>query len=521
LPEQPKNLILVYVEALGLNIIEHPDWPGLMPGFKRLLEQHGWVEHLHASSHVTIEGVANTQCGLLFPFRGGGSGFAGRDILAGQLPCLGDVLSVAGYHQTHVLGGGPMSFTGKGAFLAAHGYDELLGWEYFRAQGFERHPGHWGISDVETLAEVRRVIEERRQLAQPFHVSTLTVGSHIPGYSYDSCLPYRGGGDRFLNALHCADQLIVGWIDELQQDGLLDNSVLVLTGDHPVFANPEMTALFGDRVHDHRLPMIVIGQDLPPPAVTHGAGYDLAPTVLDLLAIDHDARFALGHSLARPVSRPDYFLSRGRDVHAGEMVENARVACDEEHWLVGPPSLPLNQCEKRELLSVLHGLTMAYSEVPAASACTTDLALSLTIPTGRTGPIKLTVGGQDLGGHFAWRGRASRPNEAGLFLLAMNRSGTVEAQTFIPEQALVEHGREEIPEDVQDADWLVVAWRPRDHSTFKLIGVIDEVPEAHTGAGGWLILRHQQTVLAAEPSGRGRLQLRLSDEDCRHWAATD
>lgn len=513
LPLQPKNLILVYVEALGLSVINRPEWPDLMPGFQRLVHQHGWIDHLHSSSHVTIEGVSNTQCGLLFPFRGGGSGFAGRNIVAENLPCLGDVLAHAGYHQTYVLGGGPMSFTGKGDFLEAHGYDDLRGWEYFRANGFDRHPGHWGISDIETLAEVRRVIETHQAGDQLFHVSTLTVGSHIPGYSYETCEPYHGSDDRYLDALHCADQVIVGWIDDLRTDGLLENTVLVVTGDHPVFANPDMHRLFGESVHDHRLPLIVIGEDLPEPVVSYGAGYDLAPTILDLLRIDHNARFALGRSLARPATRPDYFVTRGRDVEHGRPVDNLDCAAEPDQDK--PPELPLNQCKKRELLSVLHGLTMAYSGSMTASACATDPGLELTVPRGRTGPVQINVGEQDLSNRFAWRGRASRSTEAGLFLVALNADGHVQAQSFIPEQALVEHGRKEIPRDIVEAKWLLIAWRPHEHEAFALDSVFDSLPPSHLGPGGWLISPGDDSLVqTAIPYNRAVLSLVLTKPLC-------
>jgi len=178
-----ENLILLYVEALTTSVITHEEYEDLMPGFRDLLNEHALIDDFYTSSHVTIEGIANTQCGLLFPFRGHGSGFAGREMLAEALPCLGDVLAAAGYHQSYILGGGPMSFTGKGDFLAAHGFNDLRGWEYWRARGFTRAAGHWGMGDIETLAQIRQLIIERRETEQPFNITTLTVGSHIPGYS--------------------------------------------------------------------------------------------------------------------------------------------------------------------------------------------------------------------------------------------------------------------------------------------------------------------------------------------------
>ena len=100
-----ENLILLYVEALTTSVITHEEYEDLMPGFRDLLNEHALIDDIYTSSHVTIEGIANTQCGLLFPFRGHGSGFAGREMLAEALPCLGDVLAAAGYHQKAIFSG--------------------------------------------------------------------------------------------------------------------------------------------------------------------------------------------------------------------------------------------------------------------------------------------------------------------------------------------------------------------------------------------------------------------------------
>src|SRR5690606_36832753 len=103
--------------------------------------------------------------------------------------------------------------------------------------------------------------------------------------------------ERFLNTASCTDQLLGIWLERLQLDGVLDDTVVVITADHHVFPNPEMKRLFGEKaVLDRRLPLVVLGTDVH--ALTEvGSSYDLAPTLLDLLDIEHNARFALGRSL--------------------------------------------------------------------------------------------------------------------------------------------------------------------------------------------------------------------------------
>src|SRR5690606_33277527 len=138
------------------------------------------------------------------------------------------------------------------------------------------------------------------------------------GYSYAECTPYGDGGERFLNALHCTDQLLARWLEQLEKAGHLRDSVVVITGDHNIFPNPEMRELFGDAAaQDRRIPLIALGNlgDAAGMKLERGAGYDLAPTLLDLLGVEHNARFALGRSLLRPGTSRNYFPTRYSDVY--------------------------------------------------------------------------------------------------------------------------------------------------------------------------------------------------------------
>ncbi|MDZ7788880.1 MAG: LTA synthase family protein [Xanthomonadales bacterium] len=518
-PAQPKNLVLLYVEALTTAIVEHPDYPGLMPNFRRLIREHGWIDEFHTSSFVTIEGVANTQCGLLFPFQGHGSGFAGRGMLAQSLPCLGDVLAEAGYHQTYILGGGPMSFTGKGAFLDAHGYDDLKGWEYWRSHGHEREPGHWGMGDVETLKQVRLAIAQRHEKGRPFNVTSLTVGSHIPGYVYDSCSPYGQGDERYLDALHCTDQVIGDWIERLQAEQLLEDTVLVIVGDHPVFANPEMDQLFGPAAHDTRLPFIVIGDDLQPPVHERGAGFDLAPTLLDLLGIHHNAKFAMGRSLAQAHDRPDYLVTRRGDIQRGRPVDNSPRKCDRPDHESGPdqpPSLPLSPCDKRRLLDLLHQLAETFSHRPMAMDCGSGKAAEIRVPAGDVGPVSFRVNGRDWSKRFSWRGRMTHPTEPGLYALGLDPKGRPTAATFLPAETWSAEAPEQLPQDILEAHSILVAWRPGDPIAVDLSSVLPALPKAQRGAGAWLARPMAlRPVKSGVPGNRPTAVLTIDQPTCR------
>jgi len=456
--EQPKNLILLYLESGGVNLAHRQDWPDLMPNFERLLAEHAWVDHVWTSSYITIEGITNSQCGTLFPFGRGSDSLAEGDRLAEELPCLGDVLKQAGYHQVY-MGGAGMRFAGKGAFLEAHGYDELLGLEHWREQGLRQRPGKWGLSDAELFDLSIEEIQRLRQKDQPFNLTLLTIGTHLPGYLYRECQPYPHGDHRFLDALHCTDQLLGGWLERLQAEGLLEDTLLVITADHHVFPNPDMRGLFGEDVLDRRLPFIVLGEGLPAPAQTSGAGYDLAPTVLDLLGVDHNARFMLGRSLLREPTRPDYLLKRYAAIHEQRVIRHGDVPCASDARR--RPSLPLTDCERADLMALLNATLAAASQRPSQVACELDSDAQLnwaSLPTDADAPLQLIIGGESQAERFVFRSRPVAPTRRGLYGLILNEYGEVLRRRFVP----LRDPHDAVPE----------AW-------------FDE-PEAHE----WIILRH-------------------------------
>jgi hypothetical protein len=427
---QPKNLILLYLESVGVNLIGREDWPELMPNLADLIDEHALLEHIWTSSYITIEGITNSQCGTLFPFVRGSDTMAEGDGIASDLPCLGDVLDAAGYHQVY-MGGAGMSFAGKGSFLAAHGYDELKGLEHWQQQGLAQRPGKWGLSDPELFDLSIQELQRLRTLGQPFNLTMLTIGTHLPGYSYRECTPYSASESAFLSALHCTDQLLGRWLKRLREEGLLDDTVLVITADHHIFPNPAMRELFGNSVMDRRLPLIVLGEDLPEPVHRVGAGYDLAPTILDLLGVSHNARFVLGRSLLRESSRPNYFVKRYADVHEGSVLDNGELDCRDD-WL-SRPSLPLDACSKRNLLDLLGAIKAELSSDPASVQCEQGGERNhVEIVLHDRASLRAFVGGESQSDRFIYQSRRVESDGPGQYVMAFSEDGELLSRRFVP-----------------------------------------------------------------------------------------
>ncbi len=508
----PKNLILLYIESGGLTLVESPRYPDLMPNLRRLVDQHSLVDHLHASSYITIEGIVNSMCGTLFPFEQGSDWMASSENLADNLPCLGDVLQAAGYQQSF-LGGADKGFAGKGAFLTAHGYDKVMGIYDWMEQGLYQPEGMWGLSDADLFEQSFEELKALKASGKPYNLTLLTIGTHLPGFLYKECQPYRDGKESFLNAVHCTDQLITHWIERLTSEGWLDkNTTLVITGDHQIFPNPAMKLLFGeDAVTDRRLPLIVIDADAPIAKQTHGAGYDLAPTVLDLLHVDSNVVFPLGRSLLRDDSQNDYFVSRYADVIDETVVEPGQLGdCRQPVSDEVPGITPLSACQREELFTLLRAQAAQFSRAVETLNCAAKEPLEILVPEAPDQPLYFVVVGADQSIRFTHSSRRVDATSPGLFQILFDNAGHLLQRGYAT--ATDASTAPMISTGDNTGFLLAVAWRP---------GSMDDLPPAWLsldggqGAGGAAILLLQEgkppKLVMRSRTGE---QLSLSPEIC-------
>ncbi|HET6631617.1 MAG TPA: LTA synthase family protein [Rhodanobacteraceae bacterium] len=513
----PKNLILLYIESGGVAMAPARQYPGLMRNMQRLIAEHGYVPHIHASSYVTIEGLVNTQCGTLFPFAQGSDSMAGFDHMLDEMPCLGDVLAAAGYRQSY-LGGSGKSFAGKGRFLELHGYDKVMGIRDWAKQGLYQRPDTWGLSDADLFKQSFAELKRLKASGHPWNLTLLTIGSHLPGFFYKECTPYGDGSKRFLNAVHCSDELIGRWVAKLKADGWLDNAILVITGDHQIFPNPLMKQLFGDEaVADHRLPFVVIGHDLPQPKQHDGAGFDIAPTLLDLLGVRSNARFALGRSLLRDDRSLPYYPSRYIDI-LGEQRYGAGddFHCDPGNTTRIPGAQPPSRCERAELDTILEGQAAAYSAPPPQMRCNAAEPLLVRVPTAAGAPLEVRLTGSEQAGRFTWSERHVTPEKPGLYLLTLDAQGKLLDRQYAPPDAIAKTFAEQ-PEFAGAA--LLLVWRPGDGKPPVALPGWVRALGAGDGGGAWLFaLPGTAAPALVEHVPRGQT-LSLPPQRCRDLLA--
>ncbi|GAA1364168.1 hypothetical protein GCM10009596_26320 [Arthrobacter rhombi] len=246
--EHKRNVVLIYLESgegtLANDQLFEKD--AFAPLEKATQEVDGWKSikdfQQYDGGGWTMAGITSTQCGI--PLKGagsaGGSGALnelGADVKSylGGSTCAGDVLKEQGYKSVF-LGGANGAFAAKGTFLKGHGYSEEKDLSDWRAAGepAKNFRPDWGLSDGRLMAHAKTEIDqlhaEAEKTGQPFNLSMLTLDTHEPVHIYDYCKVDTK--NEVTSAFFCSMTQVAGFVDYMKEKGYLDDTAVVIMGDH-------------------------------------------------------------------------------------------------------------------------------------------------------------------------------------------------------------------------------------------------------------------------------------------------
>jgi phosphoglycerol transferase len=312
-----RNLVLIYVESLEETYADATLFGSDLLAPLRTVGGQSLPRYLQAPGATwTIAAMVATQCGV--PLTVYSEDEVRRDgdqraFLAGAT-CLGDILQARGYRNVF-LGGAPLSFAGKGTFLRDHGYEERYGKDEWLAGG-ARPPGSaapemggWGMFDDALLGRAREQLAALHASGQPFNLTVLTLDSHNPhGYPSPSC---RGDVPRdqyvpFERIVACSSRHLAEFVRFVRDKGYLENTTLVILGDHLAVGNPVDSKLRS--VQDRRVFNLFVGAEPLPKKAEPVLSFDMFPTLLEATGMRaEDGRLGLGRSAwAAEAARPEW-----------------------------------------------------------------------------------------------------------------------------------------------------------------------------------------------------------------------
>jgi phosphoglycerol transferase MdoB-like AlkP superfamily enzyme len=181
----------------------------------------------------------------------------------------------------------------------------------------------WGKTDKAMFQATLDWIDADPQ--QPFFLLAFTIETHHPYATPAEPIAFDVEDKElhaYLNAIRAADEYIAWFLKELEQRRLLDDTLIIITGD-----NGEAFGQHNQRTHNFgvydcnvHLPLVMLHPSLKNmPRRAHGPReqIDLAPTVLDFLGIKSPGVWQ-GRNLFRPDDdRPAYFYCVGNSVVVG------------------------------------------------------------------------------------------------------------------------------------------------------------------------------------------------------------
>ncbi|WP_180375426.1 LTA synthase family protein [Clostridium thermarum] len=207
---------------------------------------------------------------------------------------LARILKNEGYTTVATHGDYPAEFNWTELHRNGFGVDII--WDVYKYR-YEERVGY-GLSDRSFLSQLS---DKMKELPEPFYVHAPTMSNHGP-YKIDKKyrvlnLPkeidesYLGG--YFESALY-TDKQVEMFINRLDRAGILDNTVVVLYGDHAgvhKYYNEDIQKLSFDgdwwKEYDQEIPLIIYAKGIEPAVIeTYGGQTDIMPTVLYMLGVE-------------------------------------------------------------------------------------------------------------------------------------------------------------------------------------------------------------------------------------------
>ncbi|CAB1248167.1 LTA synthase family protein [Clostridium sp. WLY-B-L2] len=232
-----KNLIVIQVEALqGFVINQKVNGQEITPNLNKWVNKCMYFDNYYyqvaGGNTSDAELMSNNS---LYPAQ---SGAAYYTYSGNKYDSLAAALKDKNYY-TAALHGNSEGFWNRNVMYKAQSFDDFFGEHSFNV---DEKIG-LGLSDKSFL---NQSLEKMKNFKQPYYSFLVTLTSHFPYEAVDKYGDFNVGEyegtfiGKYLKAIHYTDAQLGKFLDNLEKDGIMQNSIIALYGDH--FAIPKDNA---------------------------------------------------------------------------------------------------------------------------------------------------------------------------------------------------------------------------------------------------------------------------------------
>ncbi|WP_206457944.1 LTA synthase family protein [Anaerovorax sp. IOR16] len=309
-----KNLILIQVEALQ-NIMIHASYNGqeLTPNLNQLIKEQGSLYFDHYYQQLGSGNTSDSEFVTNNSYLGSIESYTYQLYEDNYFKGLPWILKEQGY-QTAVFHGYNKTFWNRENIYPKLGFDTFVNSDVLKSDNIIGIGGG-NITGISDAAFFQQSIETLKTMPQPFYSFLITLSSHHPFKLPEELSQITLAkededtlfGD-YINSIHYADQCLGLFLNLLKENGLYENSVIALYGDH--FGLPQTDSDVQKQVskflgYDYKLnhmmniPLIIHlpNSDINETFSLAAGEADFLPTISYLLGLERLDTLYLGQNL--------------------------------------------------------------------------------------------------------------------------------------------------------------------------------------------------------------------------------